>query len=346
MIGRTLATLLVAALGSSAAAQGTPNRNCTDDRGADRCSIEQQTRMRSLYGVPSIEEHAAAGEEVLRIFYVDGYGRDLVLVAFLRSPGRDPELRVYYPQPEGGVRPESQRAPVAQSVWREVAWRGMNFDRSFVPRPGAEPPICLHSWVYTVEAAERTRAGQPLRVRRKVEDACESGPAQTFAVDVQRLALGLIPHCAALDPRQHRNEAAMLGACRILSGDRVAAAEVLNRANGFQRIGGREDAHRMAGLFADRAHIEWAGELYSGSGREANEWWAARLQRENGWTNAYFDRVEGESAVRVTLSGSLSRPLGDSGLETASLRQIWGRDWNGDWRVERATVGPWQPFRR
>ncbi|HYJ30463.1 MAG TPA: hypothetical protein VEW25_09005, partial [Allosphingosinicella sp.] len=268
MFRKTSAALLFSAwalVASAGSAQQPINPNCSDDRGVDRCADDQQRRMRALYGVPSIEEHAAAGEEVRRVFYVDGYGGDLILIAFVRAPGRDPEVQVHYPQRDGRARAEPQRAAVSQPIWAEVALRAAHFDRSFTPRPGAEPSICLHSWVYTIEAAERTRnPRQPVLVRRKVEDACGDGPGQVFARDLQHIALPLFPHCAALDPEHHRNEAAMLDACRVLSGDRLAAAEVLNLSRSFQRLGRVEDAGRIAHLFNHQTTIEWAGERYSG----------------------------------------------------------------------------------
>ena len=308
--------------------------------------------MRALYGVPSIEEHAAAGDELRRIFYVDGYGRDLILIAFVRAPGRDPELRVHYPRREREARPDPLRAPVPQGAWNEVVARAAHFDRSFVAVPEAGPSICSHSWVYVMEAAEPSRyPQQPVQIRRKTEDACEEGPGQVYARDLARLALGLIPHCSALDPAQHRNEASMLDACRILHGDRLAAAEVLNRAGAFRQLRGPQDAERIAGHFAQETQIDWAGAPYRGAGYRAGEFWTARLGPGDGPTNMYFERVEGETGRRVRLSGSLSRsvdtPRGEgTGIETATVEQIWTRDGNGEMQVERATIGPWRTDRR
>ncbi|HEX8215926.1 MAG TPA: hypothetical protein VF577_00555, partial [Allosphingosinicella sp.] len=106
MFLRISSALLFVSFAAAAPAQQAVDPNCSDDRGLNRCSDEQQRQMRQLYAVPTIEEHAAAGEEVRRVFYVDGYGRDLILIAFVRSPGKDPEVRVHYPQRPGGTRPE------------------------------------------------------------------------------------------------------------------------------------------------------------------------------------------------------------------------------------------------
>jgi len=358
MIARILAAALAGLLlgAPSVAQQAERDRNCRDDRGVDRCSDEQQRRTRTLYGVRSIEEHGAAGDQVRRIFYVDGYGRDLVMIAFARTAGRDPALWVHYPQREGERRrPEPVQAAVPQSAWDEALRRSEHFDRRFAPlAAGASDAfsICMHSWVYTIEASDPPERGQPMEIRRKTEDACEDGPGGVYALELQRIALELIPHCAALDPEQHRNAASILDACRLLHGDRLAAAEVLNRAHPFRQLGGAGDAQRIAGRFAHETRIDWAGTPYRGPGHRAGEFWAGRLVRADGApTNMYFERLEGESGSRVRLTGLLSRSVDTprgvaTGHETATIEQIWVRDVNGEMQVEQATIGPWRTAER
>jgi hypothetical protein len=345
MLFRISVALLFASLASGAAAQTRQpvDRNCSDDRGVNRCSEDQQRQMPALYGVPTIEELAGAGTEVRRIFYVDGYGRDLVLIAFVRAPGLDPELQVHYPPREGEQAPEPVRVPVAQDSWNEIARRGSYFDRSFAPLAAQQDSICLHSWVYTIEAAERSRVpGQPIGIRRKVQDTCEEAPGVIYGAEVQRIALPLVPHCAALDPAQYRNPASILAACRMLHGDRLAAAEVTNRAMDFRQLRGPVDAGRIAGHFAEDTAIDWAGQRYRGPGYRAGEFWTARLERAGGGaTNLYLQRAEGETADRVRVTGSLSRSL-ENVTETAAIEQIWARDINGEMQMQRATIGPWQ----
>jgi hypothetical protein len=351
LFGLAISASLLAGLAAAAPAggQARPDANCRDDNGTDRCAEDQQRRMRELYGAMTIEQHQAAGDEVRRIFYVDGYGRDLVLVSFLRAPGRDPELLVQLPPRGEEARPEPMRAAVPQSVWNEVIAGSRNFHRSFAPEPGSPPgeaSICMHSWVYTIESAERPLASRPATVRRKIEDACEDGPGQLYALDLQRTALSLLPHCAALAPDQHRNPASTLAACRVLHGDRLAAAEALNLAETFQRIEGPQDAARIAGLFAHQIRIDWAGQPYRGSGVQAAPFWAEQARPARGSTNLSFERVEGESADRVRMTGLLSRttdtPRGAAtGNESARVELIWVRDQNGTFAVSEATVGRW-----
>jgi hypothetical protein len=164
---------------------------------------------------------------------------------------------------------------------------------------------------------------------------------------VQRLALGLLPHCAALDPRQHRNPATILANCQLLHGDRLAAAEVMNRLDAFRRVEGPQHVALLQGVFAHQTEIDWAGDRYSGPGYRANAFWAGKLEQPaDRGTSFGVSRVIGESAHRVRVAGEMSRaadtPQGAAmGSETASVEQIWVRDVNGEMALERATIGPW-----
>lgn len=96
------------AAASPAAAQGRVPPGCSDDQGTDRCSAEEQRRVLELFGGKPIEEHARAGDQVRRSFYVDGYGRDLLAIVFIRAPGQDPTVQVHFPAQTG----RSRTAPI------------------------------------------------------------------------------------------------------------------------------------------------------------------------------------------------------------------------------------------
>jgi len=335
---------------SLASAQPAADPNCRDDRGVDRCAEAQQGRVRALFGMRPIEEHRAAGDQARRVFYVDGYGRDLIAIAFVRARGQDPTLWVHYPQVQGERRSEPLRAPVPLAVWEDILRRSHNFERSFAPRPGADPAasICLHSWVYTIEAADPATGYRPASLRRKTEDSCEGGPGGIYAREMERAALALIPHCAALDPAQHRNPASMLAACRILRGDRLAAAEALNRAGVLRRMSTPAEMGLMHGRFGYRAVIDWNGARNEGQGSALAFW--IRKVGEEGRPSLFFEAVEGESADRVRLIAMLSRSLEvpegrQSRYERARVEQIWVRDAGGDFEIEQVTVGPWAASR-
>lgn len=306
--------------------------------------------MRALYGVPPVEEHRDAGDQLWRVIYVDGYGRDVVLVTFVRTRGRDPAVWVQYPQHEGAARIEPLEGRVPQQIWNQVRERARHFDRTFKLQPEEDPAIrmiCLHGWVSVIEAVERRFGSRLAGIRRKTERSCEDGPGTRFAWELQQLTVPLFPHCAALDREQHRNAAMILDACRFLHGDRLAAAEVFNLAAGFRFVSRAENAHRIAGRFASETTIDWNGDVFRGHGYQADEFWVAHIGEGSTHASFFFERVEGETGDRVIVTGGLTRsaatPQGQRPrYEQARVRQVWVRDINGDFLIEQAFVGPWE----
>lgn len=321
---------------------------CADDRGVDRCNAERQDRTRELFDLRAVEAHQTAGDRVRRVFYVDGYGRDLVAIAFVRPRGRDPVVRVHFPPSRTGERPAPHEAPVPRAVWETMIERSDNFERDLAPRIGEDrsATICMHSWVYTIEATDPALPGfRTAQLRRKVADACGGGPGAIYARDVARAAVPLLPHCAVLDIAKHRNEASLLAACAILKGDRMAAAEVLNAASAFQGIQKVDHAARLAGVFDYAAKIDWNGEQNKGSGSAAT-FWASELAKSSSGTSFSYGSVEGESADRIRLLATLSRSVEaedgkTTAYEQAEVEQIWTRDQGDDLQVQSAKVGPW-----
>lgn len=346
MIGLFL--LMAAASGVQSASS-----DCRDDRGADRCAPSAQAKMLELYGVPSVEEHARRGDQVRRTFYVDGYGRDLIAISFVRSPGRDPVASVYFPRSPNARAIQSLEAAVPHRAWANLLRRSELFDRALAPKP-TDPEavnICMHSWVFVVEANDPARANSaPASLRRTTEDACSHGPAQAFAVELQQAALPLFAHCDRLDPAKHRNPASQLGACRLLTGDRMAAAEVMNRADALPRFRSPSDREQIAGLFSHSVSIDWAGERRTLGMIPAGQFWADKLLAVGG-ANFYFERVEGLSADRVRLTGAFSRSEDSPGGEgrsvyyRAPVELTWQFGPSQQWEIIGATVGAWEQDR-
>ena len=344
-----IATLLLLSAPGEApkAEQFPPPGDCRDDDGVDRCSAEQQGRVRELFAVAPIETHRDAGDQVRRAFYVDGYGNDIVAIAFIRPKGGDPMLRVHFPRAPDGTRTEPQQAPVPPDVWEDLIRRSGHFDEPLrrlaeAPSASGEMTLCIHGWVFTVEATDPAEGEyRPATLRRKTEGGCDDGLVEAYAVELQRAAVPLLPHCARLDRSRHRNEATLLSACRLLRGDRLAAAEVMNRLDAFRSVEAAEDWPLLRGLFAHDARIDWAGETLAAAGGSAEAW--ARKMSEGGPTSLYWDHVEGESAERVRFVGQLSRSIeGEERYRLARVEQIWVRE-GRDFQIERATVGNFEP---
>lgn len=335
----------VAPLPTEAAAQTRPSPNCSDDRGVDRCSAEQQQRVRELFGVQPIEELQAAGAQVRRAFYVDGYGRDMVAIAFVRAPGRDPMLFVHYPR-EGDILPTPATALVPASTWERVLSGSAHFDRALVSEPPASDPdvftVCLHSWVYSVEAVDPAVGRAGPKLRREVEDSCQDGLAAPYAGELAELALPLLPYCAALDPEQHRNTVSLLKACRLLNGDRMAAAEAFNLLSELRYIDQGERAV-LNQVFGQSVVLDWAGEQISGGMSATADAWYRRVT-EGERTSLYIDSVTGVRADQVRAEGQLVKYVDGSNDERVQMvapvtfQLEDSRDGLG-LRLSRATVG-------
>ena len=326
-------------------------KDCSDNRGVDRCRPEQQRRVRDLFGVKPIEAHRDAGDQVRRAFYVDGYGHDVVAIAFVRPKGGDPSLWVHFPRGSDGKRSEPLSAPVPLETWRGVIERSVHFDRQLVPLPGEGAPVpgeirlCLHGSTYTVEGADPAngehRSGT---LRRRTENGCDNGLTEAYALELQRAAVPLLAPCARLDPRQYGSEAKLLSTCQILAGDRLAAAEVANRAYslGFMR---EAKEGQLTELFRYEATVDWNGERNAGAGSASRFWTAKAL--EGGGTDFYYHEIEGKSPSRVVLKGMLYRsievPDGAPSRDlVAQVEQVW-TDNGGGFAILSATVGPFEP---
>lgn len=326
-----------------------PSPSCTDDSMIDRCDAGQQARVRALFEVRPVEEHLAAGDQLRRVFYVDGYGSDLAVITFIRPRGADPRLEVRFPKGREGDAWKPLEAAMSKAAWDETIERSELFDRALAPRGArGEAPICLHSWVYTVEAADPALGGAPQRLRRKTGNACHDDLVQAYATEVQRAAVQLLPACALLDPRQHRNEATLLLTCARLEGDRMAAAEAVNRADLLAAINGAADAGRAQGVFGYNATIDWNGERIGGDRNGAMAGWLQRIVGES-YARLTIRRVVGEAADRVRIEGELNRRVGTgTGERTESAPVTLHMETShprGDFIVARAVVGAFAPLR-
>lgn len=345
MMRRFAWTLLLTVLAATpAAAQRWPDEACVLDPNLAPCLQSRADELAATFRVRRIEEHRDSGDEVLRIFYLkDGA---VALISLIRAPGRDPTANVYFPQAEGRAAAPMQ-APIPQDVWDEAFDRAAYADRRLVPVP-SDPEVqtvCLHPWNYVFEASVPAEPayGRSARVRRHSINSCDDAPLLYFAADLQRLVSPLFPACDQLDARLYGNVVQRLSLCRRLSGDRLAAALVMNLAHPFQVLGGSEDPHRLDDLFSSNTVIDWNGQHRPADQRNPALFWRARVA-EDDVSGFQVEAAEGQSRDRVRVTGYLFRdqPGTNDGTEArASFEQIWARNWSG-MQVASVTVGPWQ----
>jgi hypothetical protein len=355
MMVRCVASLLVLLLAGPAYGQGSINSDCRDDNGVNRCAPAQQARVRALFGIGTIEAHRDAADWVRRVFYVDGYGRDVVAIAFVRRPGHDPEVRVHFPREDNGPEYAPLVAPVPVDVWDLLIERSELFDRADEPvavpqaSPGEEVPIrlCMHSWVYTIEATDPVRPGRPVAaLRRRTEDACADGVTGAFAREVYRAALPLFPYCGLLDPSHYRTPANQLAACSVLSGDRAPAARVRNQAVALFRIENIGGLPSIAPLFHYQAQINWNGAPHPISGEGAAARFFLSQLLEAGSDSFFVERVEGLNDSQVRMHGGFVRlsrtATGQFEIDAiAPVELLWEAESRDGFQIRNVTVGPY-----
>jgi hypothetical protein len=323
------------------------DRDCVNDQ-LDRCGSGQQDRVRAALAMAAIEAESAAGAEVYRAFFIDGYGRDMPGIAFERRHGAPPEVVVY------GLEGVRMSAEVSTAIWLDVQNRARFATRELTPPPGEgdEPfNICLHPWVYTVEITNAAERGVPNpEIKRRTEDSCQGGLTARFANDLAALAIKKFPACDALDADEHRNDIARLEVCGRFRGDRLAAAELMNQIG--WRVTPEEDAEtpfawsRSFGVNAS-TRLEWDGQVIQANRSLRNNAAAvflAEQQRAHPDLRGYIRRFDGVSSTEVQTEGWFRRENEGGEYLSAPFRQVWVWDDAGlGWILQSWTVDAFAP---
>ena len=322
--------------------------HCADDSGVNRCDADQRQRMFERYSLPSLALAMGDNQTIIRIFYIDGYGRDLVAITFVRDGNGTDRTSIAYPSDGAGALNEALNAPFPAAAWSDLRQRAepLFANPETSERKASEPPsICLHGWMFDLESADRARSDNSVHARKRIVHACDDQMVPRFALDAAAVALEQFPACAALDPAQYRHAPSRLSACRLLNGNQLEAASVMNRGSKFRMIKDGADAVKLADMFTSDANILWNGR--SSANENAASFWARHAGGPRGWTNLNVKSITGVEKGEVTLTGMLSRSIDTdrgaaTGSETADVEQIWIRGQDGKFRVRHAEVSGWK----
>ena len=338
--------------------------DCMDDNGLERCDPDVHARLLELYGVQSIEALNEQEVWVRRAFFVDGYGRDVALISFLRRPGESPMLEVLTPRRTDGTQWPVMRTDVPPEIWGRVIYEDRFFDRDLVvpaQDDGADAPIviCVHAWLYVVEASDPERrqlntagVSQSGLVRRDVEDACSDGLAEPYATLLSELASGILPFCAPDAAEYFRNAATRLAACAVLSGDRMTASELM-QATRILDLSPQYFRDDIGRLFGTRARLHRPDDPPGSEGTRARQAWIALLT-ERRYSTLLFDRIHGENADRGVMEGEWVASEAIEGEDrirwvAAPVVLRWDREY-GNLKIVDAEIGEFvestNPFRR
>ena len=364
---RWMILLLAAALGNGTAfAQDADRagvsdvfaRGCGDDNGVDRCDAEVQQQMRDLYGVERAEALIASGITAYRAMFVDGYGRDIAIVSFVREPGVTPFVEVRTPKAQDGTaQAEPLRAPVGGEMWNDVIASAAHFDEKLARevRPPDEDGtlrLCLHGWFIVAEAAVAPRVNQSViagtgsmdaerdsslpveavirdsSIRSDAEGSCANGLAVGFAFGLADFAMKALPQCTTFDIEDFRNSPMMLSACARSSGDRMAAGTASRFVSKLQRTLRLEQDD----------DLKW---LFVGFGDER----ARRFMAAIDGGKVYLGQPVGLDADRARVEGQILFRGGESGesRQVADITLHLLRQTN-DFVIDTFEVGSRRPF--
>lgn len=344
--------MLIALFGAALiGAQSAPaDRTCLDDNNRDICAAPMRAELLETLGMATAEADAAAGVESYRVFFVDGYGRDLPGFVFERRPGSGPMSVVY------GTEGRRLEAPVSPAVWDEVVARAEFADRDLVQLPAdpnAGPGFCLHAWSSTVEMTNTpvTRwRSEP--VRRRTENACNDALTTRFAFFVAEQTLKAQPHCQGLDPDRQRNVATLLASCMALKGDRVAAGSAFDQISDGRPRQGADLTNPFVWqnyLGTNGApRLDWAGQTVVGAqgrDRAVAEFIIARLA-EHPSLRFHPSTYDATDARRVVVTGKAQYSEEAEGGEERWLQADFTQTWIWDPYVNQWMVSDWtvQPF--
>ncbi|ATI80638.1 hypothetical protein [Sphingobium yanoikuyae] len=305
--------------------------SCNDDRGTDRCAGGSRAQQRRLYKVASTEDFANKQVQLVRAFFVDGYGQDIALVTFKRAPGEDLQVEVRLPDPDGKLASPPLVGQLSGAAWTDIMASAGTFDRDLVPlqKRNGELSICLHSWVSTVEVVDENG-----RVRRKTSSACGGDSLVTaYAFKMASIAVASFSFCSTLSPEASRNDVTRLADCWRLRGDRAAAAQAYNRLHTrwFLNPNGTDFARSLYELFYDRAEIAWPGEKKVTGAASAAQLWTAKAGQDRFVPQIYF----GETQGRVRIEGQIwPRPKSDADRpQPIPVTMLWTKENGFDFRL-------------
>ncbi len=287
-----------------------------------------------LYHLPTAQSVASSGGEVVRAFFVDGYGNQAGSVAFMRPRGEEPRVEVR--TASGGA----LVTVVPLDTWERVRAAAALFDRKLAPASGPDvPSICLHPWSVSVEVVDPARPGRPAAVRTAAQSSCDVGLAVPLAFEVAREAVAALPACALLHAEQYRNNVSLLAGCTLLKGDRAAAALARNAygSDWFATTRGDRTEYAIRQLFFDRAQLNWSGTIAEGS-EAAAKLWSSRLEN----ASIHPLQIVGEAADRVRIEGMIFR-YADNRSTKAPVTMVWTKENGFGFRLHSATVGAEEP---
>ena len=307
--------------------------SCQDETGSDRCSDESRAQQRQLYRAADARGLAKKKVQLIRAFFVDGYGQDIAMVTFKRAPGEDLQVEVQLPDRDPNFADPPLVGQLSGAAWTDILAGSGTFARDLVPllKRKDELSMCLHSWVTTVEVVDEND-----KVRRKTSGACDRDSLATaYAFKLASIAVDAFSFCSTLSREASRNDVTRLADCSRLRGDRTAASQAYNRLHTrwFLHPNGVDFAPSLYELFYDRAEVTWPGEETVTGAASAAKLWTAKASQDRFVPQIYI----GETHDRVRIEGQIwPRPQsGEDRPKPIPVTMLWTKENGFDFRLRR-----------
>lgn len=318
-------------------------RRCTGARIDEVCSPQGREALRKASGLDSVENEAAAGVELYRAFFLEGGGR-LPVVSFVRRPGQNSSVEVT------AYDGRKMTAQVSSAVWEQVRTQALLADKALAPLGTPDDDICMEGGAVLAEIGEPAwGARQPAAIRSRAQSSCAQDNTVQFARSVALLAAETLPACAVIDANRWGDGGIRrLRACFQLSGDQVAAAEVMNRFQGVPSGDAKSSKISWFDLTGveDGTQLSWNGRTFGARAPEN-----------------LIDQITAHPNMQmslITLRGISSREVEAAGVASyttttaeggqwlrAEFKQVW-RKYGGaqGWRLMEWRVGAFEEPRR
>ena len=301
-------------------------------------------------GTTTAEDHARNHQDLVRLFDWDAWNRLLLVMDFTRDRHGVTQLRIA--DVDGGGR--DLVLPMGPRAWRAAVAAARRYFREAIDPPHKAPPpakgivpVCI-TMDGMFERAETVLDGRVVRMRNgdaATSDDCFD-PIRGMGETLRALALDAAPFCARIDLP---DAAEQIRLCERLSGDRMAAAAVANRALRFAywNCSTADKLADVAPVFAAAASLHIDGRAAVTGAAAPQAWQAFSCERDTYFYFAGFDATANGAVAHGTMTTGRSEhvPGGrDKIFEShAAFTQTWVRGADGQFRVTDWTIDAFSP---
>jgi len=299
-------------------------------------------------GTRPAEAHARDRTELIRLVDWDAWSRLLVFLEFTRDRGGALAVRI----PAVNADDQDIVAPIAPRTWRAALAAVARYRRLAIhppppePVPPGEQRICITADGIG-EQVELVLAGRVERIRSDdVHQPLDCfDPMEGLGIALRTAAVAAVPFCERIAGGAPMQQ---LEACRLLSGDRMAAADLYNSAGIFTSESCDQRgpvSHYLPSFAADAVLTIADRPPVRGAAPAASAWLDFTCERREFYFMHAVSVAGGTGTVRGVIQASRQDPAGKGRYLSshADYAQRWTRGTGGGFLLADFTIGAWSP---